>query len=410
MPIKRNRPKATSVPGIWKDGPNRYLVRVWWTDRKTGKKRKREGVAASYREAVMMKEKLRGVELEANLSRTRFADYAEQWIKEHAERFAPSTRERYVTALAHTVTAFGPYWIDAIEARDVRQWRDQQAKDYAPPTVNGWHRVLKQVLDQAVQDDILVSNPSRAVRSLTERRTQGPRAQDLTAEQLRNCMAAIAELALAEEIPADVGRMLVVLGWTGIRRGELIALRFDDVGDGELRIERSVFRTQEKSTKTDDPRRVTLPAPAAEAIWAQRKWLLEEEHPGLESGLVFPASYTQAKGGAVRRGADQLSWFRGGSVMDKPLAKVVKRANLPPISLHSFRRTYENLLRQAGVDQLVRRSLAGWRSDNAQRIYAGIDKRERDAAGDAMVQLVMGKAKRKASEINTHANTRGDFE
>ncbi len=48
------------------------------------------------------------------------------------------------------------------------------------------------------------------------------------------------------------------------------------------------------------------------------------------------------------------------------------------------------MLRQAGVDQLVRRSLAGWRSDNAQRIYAGIDKRERDAAGDAMVRLVMG--------------------
>ena len=97
--------------------------------------------------------------------------------------------------------------------------------------------------------------------------------------------------------------------------------------------------------------------------------------------------------------------------MDKPLAKVIKHANLPPISLHSFRRTYENLLRQAGVDDLVRRSLAGWRSDNAQRIYAGIDKRERDAAGEAMVKLVMGKAsKRKASEINTHSNTREDFE
>ena len=342
MPIKRNRPKATSVPGIWKDGPNRYLVRVWWTDQKTGKKRKREGVAATYREAVLMKEKLRGVKAEVSLSRVRFADFAEQWIKEHADRFAPSTRERYINALAHTVTAFGALWIDAIDARDVRQWRDQQARDYAAPTVNGWHRVLKQVLDQAVLDTVLVSNPARAVRSLTERRTQGARAQDLTAEQLRDCLAAISELTLMNEIPSDVGRMLVVLGWTGIRRGELIALRFDDVGDGELRIERSVFRTLEKSTKTDDPRRVTLPPPAAEAISAQRRWLLEEQHPGLESGLVFPASFRQAKAGAIRRGADKLSWFRSGSVMDKPLAKVIKHANLPPISLHSFRRTYEN--------------------------------------------------------------------
>ena len=35
---------------------------------------------------------------------------------------------------------------------------------------------------------------------------------------------------------------------------------------------------------------------------------------------------------------------------------------------------------------------------------------ERDAAGDAMVRLVMGKSKREAFEINTRANTRGDFE
>ncbi len=39
---------------------------------------------------------------------------------------------------------------------------------------------------------------------------------------------------------------------------------------------------------------------------------------------------------------------------------------------------------------LVRRSLAGWRSDDAPEIYAGVDKRERDEAGQAMVQLVTG--------------------
>lgn len=43
-----------------------------------------------------------------------------------------------------------------------------------------------------------------------------------------------------------------------------------------------------------------------------------------------------------------------------------------------------------GVDDLVRRSLAGWRSHDAPEIYAGVDKRERDEAGQAMVQLVTG--------------------
>lgn len=51
---------------------------------------------------------------------------------------------------------------------------------------------------------------------------------------------------------------------------------------------------------------------------------------------------------------------------------------------------WENLLRAAGVDQLVRRALAGWRSERAQEIYATVAKEERDAAGTAIVDLVGG--------------------
>ena len=390
MPIKRNRPKATSVPGIWQDGPNRYLVRVWWRDPKTGKKRKREGVTTGFREAVELKERLRGVDPVTRPSRIRFADYVEQWIEEHAESWAVSTRERYTIALAHVVQGLGEHWIDAIEPRDVRQWRDRVAKEYANPTVNGWHRVLKLVLDQATQDGMTSINAARTVRALSERRTQGKRGQALSAEQLRACLDAIDALTASGEIAEDIGRMLVILAWTGIRRGELLALRFEDVLKGELRIERSVYRTIAKGTKTDDPRRVALPPPAAEVIRRQRRWLTKENHPGLESGLVFPSSYQQAKAGATRRGVDGLSWFRSGSVLDKPVAKLVEHAGLPEISPQSFRRTYENLLRQAGVDDLVRRSLAGWRTDEAQAIYAGVDEQERHAAGAAMVRLVLG--------------------
>lgn len=44
------------------------------------------------------------------------------------------------------------------------------------------------------------------------------------------------------------------------------------------------------------------------------------------------------------------------------------------ISAHSLRRTWENLLREAGVEQLVRRSMAGWRSEKAQAIYATVNR------------------------------------
>jgi integrase len=88
------------------------------------------------------------------------------------------------------------------------------------------------------------------------------------------------------------------------------------------------------------------------------------------------------------RGVDKLSWHRSENVLDAPLRKVVEAAGITPISLHSLRRTYENLLRKAGVDDLVRRSMAGWRSEEAQRIYANVDPEERQAAAKALVALV----------------------
>jgi hypothetical protein len=60
------------------------------------------------------------------------------------------------------------------------------------------------------------------------------------------------------------------------------------------------------------------------------------------------------------------------------------------VSPHSFRRTFENVLRKAGVDDLVRRSLAGWSTEEAQSIYATVDPEDRMAAGRRIVDLVLG--------------------
>ena len=47
-------------------------------------------------------------------------------------------------------------------------------------------------------------------------------------------------------------------------------------------------------------------------------------------------------------------------------------------------------MRKAGVDKLVRRAVAGWRSEEAQAIYATVKDEEREAAAQAVVDLVFG--------------------
>jgi hypothetical protein len=45
-------------------------------------------------------------------------------------------------------------------------------------------------------------------------------------------------------------------------------------------------------------------------------------------------------------------------------------------------------MREAGVDDFVRRSIAGWRTERAQGIYATTKRCERDAVGETLVELV----------------------
>jgi len=377
------------VPGIRQDGPDRFLVRVRWNDERTGRRRKREGIAKTLAKAVELKEKLRGQEPSAKPTRERFAGYGERWMKVHGHRLAPSTRERYTGALAHATVGLGQIYVDALQPRDIRGWASRQLKKYAATTVNARLRVLRAVLDDAVQDGVLQMNPARLVKAFPEGRTKGRRGQALSLEEFRLFVTTVKNMA-GKDLSEDIARLLLTAAWTGMRRGELLALSWEDYREGELRVERSVWRRHVKATKTDDPRRIVVVGPLAEVLAEQRRWLLEQQHPGLASGLVFPASPAHARAGATRRGVNELSWYRSPTIFARPLAKVVKKAGITDISGHSLRRTWENLLRAAGVDQLVRRALAGWRTEKAQAIYATVAKEEREAAGSAVVRLVSG--------------------
>jgi len=383
MPIRKERPKCVA-PGIRKDGPDRFLVRVEWIDNRTGRRKSAQKVCSSMGEAAKFRED-RGEVAKDERRRQLLSDFAEQWASINKGRFEPSTRIRYVNCLAHASEALGHIYVDALEPSDFRKWvADKLGEGYSSATVASWLRVVRLVLDDAVSDGILPGNPAKAIKGLTPGRTQGKRGNSLTPEEFRRFLAHVLTCGLAP----DIVRMLLVAAWTGCRKGELLALQFDDYKDGELRIERSVWRRHVKATKTDDPRRVVVVEPLAMVLNEQRRWLLEKQHPALSTGLMFPANPKQARAGQARREADEVSWFRSETVLDAPLRKVVKAAGITPISLHSLRRTYENLLRKAGVDDLVRRSMAGWRSSEAQRIYATIDPEERQAAAKAFVALV----------------------
>lgn len=385
------------MPGILQTSDGIYIVTARWTDPRSGTRKKREGTAPTLAEAVALQEAMKGRAPTPKPTRQRLDAFAEHYMAVHGQRLAPSTAERYVGELAHWITKLGSFYVDAIVPSDVRQALTMMAKTAAPATVNGRLRVLRQVFDDAVADGLMKANIARAVKALPERRTRGRRGNALSADEFTTFVETVdvmteeakAKTKSKDKIAEDIGRLLLVVAWTGMRRGEALVLRWTDRVDGELRVERSLGRGQvEKTTKTDDPRRISIVEPLMRVLDEQRRWLVATQHPGLASGLMFPSSPKQRAQAAARFPDREPTWFRSASCLDVPLQRVVKRAGVTEVSPHSFRRTMENLARRAGVDGLVRRAQAGWRTETAQAIYATVDKGERKAAGEAVVSFV----------------------
>lgn len=385
MPIQKAGAVLLS-PGIRQLGPGRFHVEVWATDPKTGKRQKRQALVSTVREAHERQEELRaGPAVRA--SKVRLRDYAGDWLERRQASFSPSTQERLVYELARINVGLGDLYLDAIEPVDLSRWRDSLTADYRPATINSVLRTLRSVLDQAREDRLIRFNPAREVKGVREGRTQGARGRVLSPSEFRRFVDSARQLADNGVISPDVGRLVLLLAWTGLRLGEAIALRWSDYRDGELHVGASAWGGEVKGTKTDDPRRVVVVAPLAQVLADQRAWLDETGHQGRDSGLMFPASAPQAHGGAARRGG-QVRWFRNDRTLARPLAQISKAAGVDRLTAHSFRRTWEGLLRQAGVDGMVRRSLAGWRAEGAQAIYAVVGKEEQARAGAAVVGLV----------------------
>ena len=399
-PPHKPKGEATKYPGVSKLQDGRYLVVTSWIDSHTGRRCFRQKiVTGTVDEAVKARAGLRGQEQSATApSRPRFAAFAESWLKIHKKtaQLSPSTEDRYTNDIAHLRVEFGTWWVDAIDYDALRDKQAELTEHYAAQTINGWHRTLRLVLDDAVRRHLLATNPARELSTLREGRTQGARGQALSAVELRAFIAAIPGRVEAQDITAEVGRMIRVLAWTGMRIGELVALAWYAIADGEIRVEHSVWRGQIKPTKTDDPRRITIAAPLVAILEEQRRHLLTTQHAGLSSGLVFPGSPAQVAAGAARRqkespGAEiEPCWYRSQSAVARAVKAVCEAAKCTIITPHALRRTFEDLLRSAGVEQLVRRAIAGWRSERAQGIYATVSREDRDAAAEAVTRLIQG--------------------
>jgi integrase len=197
----------------------------------------------------------------------------------------------------------------------------------APTSVIRIHATLHRALRDAVRWGYLFENPA----DRSDPPKQKTRSFEMTtwgAVELRRFL----EVVRTEE---DYAYWLLLV-MTGMRRGEVLGLRWKDVnlGEGVIAVRQAVVsvgaRRELSTPKTSRGRRlVALDADTVEAL--QLVW--KNSHGGPEA-LIF----AEHNGGPL-----------SGSSVTKRFKSLVAKADLPPIRLHDLRHTHATLALQAGV-------------------------------------------------------------
>ncbi|WP_410605003.1 tyrosine-type recombinase/integrase [Amycolatopsis sp. lyj-90] len=210
-----------------------------------------------------------------------------------------------------------------------------KCKPLAGSSIRKIQAILSGAGQRAVRWGWLGVNPFDLAESVPVSR---PEPKPPTSEQA----AAIANAAWQD---VDWGMLVWLALMTGIRRGELCALKWDrlDVGKGVLTIRSSIAqegrRTWEKDTKTHQQRRITLDADTVALLRAYRQRCAERAGIGSEmpaSARIFSLS------------PDGSTWLKPDSVSQR-YARMCERLGWD-MNIHQLRHYTATELIAAGVD------------------------------------------------------------
>jgi len=182
-------------------------------------------------------------------------------------------------------------WVDAM----VKRPRAKGAGRLSPQTIRHAFNLLRLALADAIQEEHITANPCDAVKLPALGGRDGW--AFLSPEEIAGVMRG------AEGVPAESVRAFTVAIFTGLREGELIALRWGDLTLDGPKPEVHVQRSHDGPPKNGKTRRVPLFPHAVEALQGQLRHATGEGDGVEADDLVFPSPR-----GFQRQPSDDFGW------------------------------------------------------------------------------------------------------
>lgn len=350
-----------SVEKRTQDGKVTWLARWRDLDGRSRKRSFRRKVDAERYVAAVQDDLYRGVYVDPNRGKITLAEWATSWLASLGH-LKVSTRARYAGIVNHhIIPKWGRRKLIAINHADIAEWvAALVASGLSPGSIRYIHRVFALILEHAVLDSRLAANPAKAV--------------PLPRMHLREpVFLTIREVDRLAECAGQGGLTIEFLALTGLRFGEMAALRVSDLDltRRRLRVKASVSEVNGKlvwtSPKNHHSR--SVPIPASLAVKLARI---------VEGKARDDVIFTSPAGGVLR-----INNWRP-RVFDRACA-IAGIAGLRP---HDLRHTAASLAVSGGANvKAVQRMLGHASAAMTLDIYAGLFGDDLDSVAEGIDRL-----------------------
>jgi len=314
------------------------------------------------------------------------------WLDDHA---APRVRPRSLYLYRTTVER---HLIPALGAVPVRQLTPPRIQAFYTVARTGGmsdrsliecHRRLNQALAMAERQGVIERNPVARVTAPTYR----PKPQKAWSEEQARQFLAVACTPGA----SPYGPVWPVILTTGVRRGELMGLRWADVdlANGVIRITGAVIREDDHhlvAGGTKRPKSIRDLGIGPLVVDALRAHFIAQKEERLRLGGAAPGrargNVYQENGLVFPSGAG--TWIEPSNLR-RDFLRLTAKAGLPPITIHSARHTYASVALAAGESVVaVSESLGHADVSVTLRTYAHVTAAQRAAVSARMGDRLMG--------------------